>query len=181
MKRLLLLTVSALVVMGMVQVMNCSNPLETTDEGNLNPPGPIVIYDTLIDTVYDNDTIYSVDTFYVTDTVTQTDTVVITEPGTGDPQTVCSILLSNLYEIIWMFHNQEGDYLLEFTAEAARDYDFRTLTVDIDGDQFEWKVGENQEFSAEVHLSAYATIRIMTDQPCLQGHEVDICLTISTP
>lgn len=201
MKRVTFLAICALLSIGITLLSSCSNPLETTDDSNLNPPGPITIYDTLfytdtiyvIDTIHDSDTTIvidtiividttiAVDTIIVTDTITYIDTVIITEPGDGESQTICSILLSNLYEIIWMFHNQEGQYTLKFTAEAVRDFTFRTLTVDIDGTQFTWCPAEDPEIVREQYLGAYATIRIMTDQPCLQGHEVKICLTISKP
>ena len=159
MKRIILLAVCALWTIALMLVLNCSNPLETTDSAELDPPGPITIVDT----------------------VTIVDTLIIYEPGDGEPQTVCSILLANLYEIIWMFHNAEGDYTLKFTADAVRDFDFRTLTVDIDGEQYTWCPVDDREVVYEQHLSAFANIRIMTDQPCLQGHEVDICLTIAQP
>lgn len=193
MKRITFLAMCALLMTALTLVLNCSNPLEITDPADLDPPQPVIIYDTVFDTLYDNDTIYQIDTTYIvdtlydtdtitiTDTVKTVDTVVIVEPGTEAPQTVCSILLSNLYEIIWMFQNQEGQYTLTFTAEAARDFTFRTLTVDVDGEQFTWCPSENPEIVREQYLNAFASIRIMTDQPCLQGHEVDICLTISKP
>ena len=183
-----------LVFTGIQLFINCSNPLDLAGQDGLSPVGPTTEVDTVFstdtliiegDTLYvydtviiDGDTIYTVDTLIVTDTLTVVDTVVIVEPGPGETQTVCSILLSNLYEIIWMFHNAEGDYTLTFTAEAARDFDFRTVTVDIDGQQYTWCPVDEPEVVYEQHLGAYATIRIMTDQPCLQGHEVDICLTI---
>ncbi|UCG62269.1 MAG: hypothetical protein JSV52_03020 [Candidatus Zixiibacteriota bacterium] len=157
MKRLLMLMLAMLVAMPVLMLPNCSDPLESITDPEPYPPRPV-------DTVYITDTVY------------------IIEPGPGETQTVCSILLSNLYEIIWMFHNSEGTYDLHFDAVPVRDFTFRTLTVDIDGQQFEWPVGQTLEFTAEgLYLNAFATIKILTDQPCLQGHEVDICLTIAKP
>ena len=184
MKRLILLAIWMLVFTGIQLFINCSNPLDLADQDGLAPVGPTTDVDTIfsVDTVIvEGDTLYFYDTVIVTDTVTFVDTVTIIEPDPGETQTVCSILLSNLYEIIWMFHNAEGDYTLTFTAEAARDFDFRTVTVDIDGQQYTWCPVDEPEVVYEQHLSAYATIRIMTDQPCLQGHEVDICLSIMKP
>lgn len=225
MKRLIFLAISALLSMGIMVLLSCSNPLEVYDPAELEPPAPIVIYDTVysadtvyvVDTLYDSDTTIIIDTIYgsdttividtvvvidtmvvfdtttlidtnfvvdtiiVTDTVIYVDTVIIYEPGDGQPQTVCSIILANLNEIIWMFRNQAGDYNLTFEATAARDFTFRTLTVEVDGQQFTWNPSDNPVFDLQLYVNANATIRVFPDQPVLAGHEITICLTIAKP
>ncbi|UCD63993.1 MAG: hypothetical protein JSW34_00775 [Candidatus Zixiibacteriota bacterium] len=171
MRRTILLAVWAVICLGVYLFVNCSDPLDSIDQDGWDPIGPIT----------DVDTIIEYDTVTVTDTVTYVDTLIIYEPQPGDPQTVCSIILDNLREVIWMFRNDEGTYRLLFEAAAAREFTFRTLMVDIDGQFFEWNPSKDPEFTRELPVSQNATIRILADQPMLLGHQVDVCLTISIP
>lgn len=143
----------------------------------------IIVTDTLIeeDTVIITDTLINTDTLTITDTLTQIDTVIIYEPGPGGWSTICSILLANLREIIWMFDNQEGTYDFHFTATVSRDFSSRILIVEIDDHPpYEWNPSTNPEFNVDgLFVNADATIRVRPDQPLLLGHQVDICLTIS--
>ena len=209
MKRIILIAVWAMLLVGIQFIANCSNPLELTDTDDFDPVGPITYYDTVfstdtlfivdttidtiysgdtlivIDTIINNDTIYIEDTLIINDTITITDTltfvdtVTIYEPEEGAYQTVCTILLANLREIIWMFDNEAGTYLFELTASQSREFDRYTLLIDIDGQGFEWKLIDGHEFSAEVTIGANSTINIRPKQPLLLGHQVDICLTVS--
>jgi hypothetical protein len=134
-----------------------------------------------IDTIINEDTLYVVDTINIVDTVTIVDTVIIVEPDPGGFSSVCSILLANLREIIWMFDNQEGNYSLTFTATADRDFTFRWLVINIDGQEYCWNPSSSAEFNIDLYLDAGADIRVKPDQPLLLGHEVQICLTIAKP
>jgi hypothetical protein len=176
-RKVILLAFWALLTAGILLFANCSNPLEITGQDGLAPVGPV----TEVDTVYSVDTLTMIDTLTIVDTLTEVDTVIIVEPDPGQPQTVCSILLANLREIIWMFHNQEGEYRLEFVASQSREFCMYTLLVDIDGQQFQWDLVDGAEFVQVLYLNEYATIRVTPDQPLLLGHQVDLCLTISIP
>ena len=203
MKRLILIAIGALMLAGIQFIANCSNPLELTDIDDIDPIGPITEYDTVyvtdtlfiadttidtvfngdtlivIDTIINNDTIYIEDTLYVTDTLTVVDTVTIYEPEEGAYQTVCTILLANLREIIWMFDNEAGTYLFEIEATPSREFGMYTLLIDIDGHYYEWDLVDGHEFSVEVTIDENSTINIRPDKPLLLGHQVDICLTVS--
>ena len=117
----------------------------------------------------------------VVDTLTLVDTVTIYEPDPGALETICSILLANLREIIWMFHNQEGHYLLEFEASPSREFAMYTLLIDVNGQVYEWDLVDGPEYSIELDLPTNSTIRVMPDKPLLLGHQVDLCLTVSKP
>ncbi len=69
MKRLTLILMIAVVIIGTQHLIQCSSPLG--DDGS-NPFPPIhdtlIIYDTVVDTVYFGDTIFVVDTILVVDT-----------------------------------------------------------------------------------------------------------------
>lgn len=83
MRRLLLLTICALLFMGTSALMQCSTPLELDDDGP-NPGPTRFIYDTtyITDTLFGSDTLIFtdtiVDTIYVGDTVFVIDTVIDT-------------------------------------------------------------------------------------------------------
>jgi len=180
----IILTVLAALLILVQLLVNCADPLEGLDDDGLSPLGPITETDTVFETdtlIIDGDTVYSVDTVIVSDTITYVDTVTIYEPEPGTIQVVCSILLANLREIIWTFHNEAGLYQLEFEATPEREFCFYKLIVDIDGQEFVWDPTDGNIFTQELTLSENATIRVTPDKPLLLGHQVDICLAISKP
>ena len=193
MNRFILILMGAALVMVLQFAANCSQPLESTDEPNNVPPGPDVIYDTTIsiDTivvVYDStevDTIIAVDTtivadtVYVIDTTGQTDTVVVVVEGGDGAQTVCARLSSTRQEIMWMFRNEAGPFLLEFTAAAERLHPTQVLSVTVDGQVVEWIPGENRELILQQDLGENAAIEIYSGKPGAFGHAIDVCLTLT--
>ncbi len=152
-------------------IVNCSNPLdEVTARGPSNiDPGNI--YDTIID----NDTIVDVDT------VTSVDTVVIINPDSGFAQPLCGPISSSQPEIVWMFRNAAGRYLLDFMALPESDHPVQQLTVDIDGQEFRWVPAAEPEMLIDITLGANAVIRIYPNKPPSLGHAVHICLVIGRP
>ncbi|UCC43966.1 MAG: hypothetical protein JSU65_12765 [Candidatus Zixiibacteriota bacterium] len=165
MTRIIILALGVVIIIGALFLANCSNPLDTYGQDGPGQTGPGIIVDTVI----------------VIDTITVVDTVIIHEPDPGDWQTVCSILRANLNEIVWLFCNQEGLFHLEFAATAEREFSFRTLVVNIDGEEFVWNPTDDPVFSGEMYLQEEASIRVMPNPPCLLGHEIEICLTVSVP
>lgn len=74
MKRLIGLSICALILIGLQAFINCSTPLESADLGNPSPPPP---GDT--DTVYLHDTVFSGDTLFITDTIEVTDSIYLND------------------------------------------------------------------------------------------------------
>jgi hypothetical protein len=219
MKRNLLLTLGAVIIIAVQFFVNCSNPLDDSG-GGFEPSGPvidtiynddtIIVIDTLIyeDTIFNEDTImiidtviyfdtlfvsdtlfvvdtltyvdtaYSADTIIFIDTVTIVDTVVVVEVDTLLNQ-VCSRISSNQSEIVWMFRNEAGMHLLEFTAVPESEHPAQTLSVFIEGREYQWIPTENPEFITELELSENTIIRIMPKKPPSLGHAIHICLHIS--
>ncbi|MEE8577324.1 MAG: hypothetical protein V3T31_08705 [candidate division Zixibacteria bacterium] len=179
MRRLTFLLATALLLTGLLVIVNCSKPLESSrlDE----PKPPIIIVDTLysVDTILIGDSTTQYDTVIMIDTIIRIDTVVIVEPDTTGMHFVCDRLGSNRKEVIWMIGNSGGDFLLEFGAVTEREHPTQILVVDIDGKLYEWPTAEGLELTVEQHLSAKTTIRIETDAPNSYGHAIDICLTIN--
>jgi hypothetical protein len=151
------------------------------DEGDLTPFGfseetdTIYILDTT--TVFDTTTV--VDTSTVMDTITIIDTVIVIEPDSSGTSMVCSRIVSTLKDIVWMFRNSEGEYLLEFTAFTEFEKPKPTLRVSIDGQEFIWNPAENPEFITELNLSENTMIRITPNKPPSLGHAIDVCLTMT--
>jgi hypothetical protein len=141
----------------------------------------IIIIDTLteIDTVTQVDTVIQFDTVVVIDTVVQIDTVIVVVPDTGSIRPFCGTLASNQQEIVWMFRNPDGNFLLEFSADMERAQPNQTLTVDIDGETFIWDPNADPEFITEMHLDLHATIRIIANKPPARGHSINVCLTVT--
>jgi hypothetical protein len=77
-----------------------------------------------------------------------------------------------------MFRNPPGRYRLEFQASTERNKPEQSLTVTIDGHEFEWTVGQNPEFITELLVGEQTTVRITANEPPACGHEINICLTI---
>jgi len=182
-KKIIFLAAAVLIFTGIQFLANCSNPLEGLDGSNPAPPGPVIEIDTLydVDTVVVIDSNTVVDTVVVIDTNTVIDTVIIIEPDPGESQTVCSRIASNQQEIVWMFRNQEGTYLLEFDASLESEHPTQTLSVDIDGQEFLWTPADNAEFITELYLQERTVIRITPHKPPSLGHAVYICLKVSKP
>lgn len=141
----------------------------------------VFVFDTTsyIDTVFVFDTTSYFDTIFVFDTLVLVDTVVIHEPDSNGVQTVCSRIGSNQHEIVWMFRNDEGLHLLEFTALVEKEHPGQIFSVFIDDEELEWKPVSSRELIAEVYLEANATVMILPKKPPAFGHSADICLTIS--
>lgn len=187
MKRYILIVLCSVVLMAIQFFINCSNPLESLDEGDLTPYG----YDSETDTIYilDTTTVFDTttivdtttftDTIMIVDTITIIDTVVVIEPDSTGTSMACSRIVSTLKDIVWMFRNDEGDYLLEFSAFTEHDKPKPSLLVNIDGQEFIWNLVENTEFITELHLSENTMIRIRPNKPPSLGHAIDVCLTMS--
>jgi hypothetical protein len=115
----------------------------------------------------------------VIDTVIQTDTVIVVVPDTGTIRPFCSVLASNMQEIVWMFRNPDGEYRLEFSADMEKPQPNQTLTVDIDGQTFLWDPNADPEWITEMHLDMHATVRIIANKPPARGHSINVCLTLT--
>ena len=87
MKRLIFLTLLVSTIFSSQFLINCSNPLEITDDAVLDPEHPDVIVDTIIitdtlflnDTTIAGDTVYIIDTTYLIDSSLVIDTFVIND------------------------------------------------------------------------------------------------------
>ncbi len=140
----------------------------------------IIQTDTLIhtDTVIQTDTVTQTDTLTYTDTFTYTDTVIVADT-VFLPTGYCASLSASQHEILWMFQNDAGSYVLEFMAMVDEDKPPKNLIIDIDGQQFEWHPNESMVIEIEQNLGEYAYARIWTDTPRALGHAVAICLKIT--
>lgn len=156
-------TIWLIVLTGIQFVINCSNPLEDIDNGNLTPPGPITDVDTII----------------VVDTLPVIDTLIIVEPGSGESKMVCSRITSNIQEIVWLFRNSEGLYCLEFAAALESEHPTQTITIDIGGQELLWRPSDSSELVKDLYLDQNVIIRITPKKPPSLGHALDICLTFS--
>lgn len=152
MKKHILLVVGAVILIGIQFVVNCSSPLESTSELDSPPTIQVIVVDTVIVVVSD----------------------------TSGSLMICSRLNSYQQEIVWMFRNQAGKYRLEFSALIEREHPTQTLSVDIDGQQFQWLPAESAEFILEQNLEVNALMQIVSTKPSSFGHAIDICLTVST-
>lgn len=159
MKNRFLLAVWAIVFMMIQALTNCSDPLEGTENGGPIPSAPV-------------------DTVVLVDTLEITDTLIITQPGPGGSETVCSRIASNQTEIVWMFRNQAGSFVLEFTAALEREHPDQILSVDIAGQEYQWHPAASPEYVTDLFLEQNAMIRITTKKPPSLGHTIHICLTI---
>ena len=191
MKRLIFLIIAVLLFAGIQFLVNCSNPLEDVNGSSPSPPGPIVEIDTvyIIDTVFDGDTILVIDTntvfdtvfindtVFVVDTTVIIDTVIVVEPGPSN--VVCATISTNQPEIVWMLRYDPGTYLLEFDASLESDHPTQSLTVEIDGREYQWTPAENPELILEMDLGEQTLIRIVPLKPPSLGHSVHICLKMT--
>ena len=156
MRRRILLAAWAIVLSGILLFLSCSDPLEGDCP---SPSGPVILIDTL----------YSIDTL-----------IVVVTDTTGS-RTVCSRIVSNQQDIVWMFRNEEGPFILEFTASTESDDPTQKLSLDIDGMEFQWSPASEPELITEQFLNENTTIRIIVRRPPARGHAIDVCLTISEP
>ena len=163
MKRIIFFAFAVLIFAAIQFLANCSNPLESLDGNRPAPPGPITQIDTVI----------------VLDTNVVVDTVIIIEPGSSEAEAVCSRIASNHPDIVWMFRNPEGSYLLEFDAYPESSHPPQTLSVNIDGREFLWTPANNAELVTELYLSERTIIKIMLHSPPALGHAIHICLKVS--
>ena len=158
----------------------------------------IIVTDTLIqaDTIIETDTVIVADTIIQTDTLTQTDTIIQTDTVTQTdtltyadtvvvadtvfvPTGYCASLSASQHEILWMFQNDAGSYLLEFVAMPGDSKPPKNLIIDVGGQQFEWHPNESMVFEIEQNLGEYTYARIWSDSPRALGHAVAICLKIT--
>ncbi len=193
MKKLIIFAVWASIFIGVQFFVNCSNPLETTRSNNHDPINPVYEVDTIystdtilvidstgyVDTVFVFDTTFFSDTIFVFDTLVLVDTLVIYEPDSSGTRTVCSRIGSNQHEIVWMFRNEAGPHLLEFTALVEKEHPAQVFGVFVDGEEIEWKPVNSPDMTTEIYLEQNATIMILPKKPPAFGHSVDICLTMS--
>jgi len=139
----------------------------------------LVVADTVvvIDTNTVFDTVFINDTVFVVDTTVIIDTVIVVEPGPSN--VVCATISTNQPEIVWMLRYDPGTYLLEFDASLESDHPAQSLTVDIDGREYQWTPAENPELILETDLEEQTLIRIVPLKPPSLGHSVHICLNIT--
>ena len=157
MKKLILFSIWVFICAGFQFLMNCSKPLDSINENGQFPA------DTVTDTVAVIDTIVVIDTISVADTM------------------FCARLNSQRQEIVWMLQNQEGYFSLEFVAAIEREPNSQTLMIDIDGQQFQWRLAEDLTFMIEMYFEQDAIIRITSNPPHAYGQAVDICLRVRAP
>lgn len=134
-----------------------------------------------IDTIFNGDTIFAIDTIITSDTIVLVDTVEIFPPDSLISPVVCARLSSGHQDIVWMFRNEEKLFNLEFVAALERDKPNSLLSVDINGELYEWNLAESLEMNLSMILEQNSVIRIKTCKPPSYGHAIDICLTISEP
>ncbi|MEW5923816.1 MAG: hypothetical protein AB1746_07500 [Candidatus Zixiibacteriota bacterium] len=166
MRRIIILSILSAFFMAMNFCINCSNPL---DVEHMNIPERFT----------DIDTIYNLDTVNISDTTTIVDTVIVVVHDSSGSQILCSRIASNQPEIVWMFRNVEGPYLLEFVAFTEEEQPTQKLIVDIDGEEYKWTPASDPEFILNMHLNQNAMIYISSKTPRALGHAIYICLTIS--
>lgn len=149
----------------------------------------VVAVDTVVvaDTVVEVDTVVQVDTVIVTDTIIETDTVMIIDTivdtviveVTDTIQTAyCANLGPQQKEIIWLFHNEMGQYRLDFRGLAEMDHPSNEVKVTVDGMEYLWDISAQSEFVIEQQLAANATVRIERTRPNPYGHGLDICVAV---
>ncbi len=160
MKRLLSFSIWVFLPASIYFLGNCSRPLESISGGGSAAPPETVV---------------------VVDTVTYTDTIIVIVPDSGGAQLLCGRLSSHRQQIVWLFPGWEGLYVLEFAALPERGHPRQTLTVDIEDEQYVWRLSESTEFSKEQRLGPDTVVRISTVPPYAFGHPIDICLSITEP
>lgn len=109
------------------------------------------------------------ETVIVVDTITLADTM------------FCARLNSYRQEIVWIFHNQEGLFRLEFVAAPQREHSSQTLVVNINEQQFLWCLANSLEFMLELDLEQDTFVKIASDPPHAYGKSIDICLSVRAP
>lgn len=166
MKRIIVLSALSALCIALNFCVNCSNPL---DIEKVNIP----------ERSFDVDTVYNPDTVNYTDTTIIVDTVIIVVHDSTGSDILCSRIACNQPEIVWMFRNTEGRYLLEFTAFTEEEQPTQKLIVDIDGEENKWTPASDPEFISEMYLNRNAMIYISSKNPRALGHAIYICLTIS--
>lgn len=159
MKRLLSFSVWAFLLAAMQLLGNCSRPLESVSEEGFASPETVI----------------------VVDTVTYVDTVVVVVPDSSGSQILCGRLFSHQQEIVWIFPGWEGLFRLDFAAIAERGHPRQTLAVDIEDQQFLWRLAESTEFSTIENLEHDTSVRISSVPPYAFGHAIDICLSVGEP
>jgi hypothetical protein len=158
-----------------IYLANCSRPL---DIDRIIEAGPDTVF--VSDTVYNDTTIIDtliIDTLIIDTLIIDTlivDTVYI-------DSMYCGRLSSHRQEIVWILFNQPGNYRLDFLAIAERIRRSQTLEINIDGNSYSWRPGDNFEFSVEQNLGRYAVIRIKSMPAHAYGQPIDICLRVSEP
>jgi len=209
MRRLLLLTICAMLVMGTSVLMQCSTPLELdddpikTDTLFLEPPHPFdTIIDTIIDTVFTGDTVFVFDTTFdttfvsdtvfvidtIVDTITDTigpdtiiiiDTIFVPDPDSGGTIALCVTVSPKQHMINWMLLNSSGDYSFEWTATVSRDRPCQTLIVEIDGQQYMWDPYAQPSLDIDQTLGGDVSVKVFPEKPSCFGHAIDLCVTIT--
>lgn len=198
MKRLIFLTTCLALFAALQIVSNCSSPL---DSSKLTPPNPnpgvdtIFIIDTvftsdttfIVDTVFiDGDTIVVVDTFVISDTTVITDTVFISDTVTvfdtvvvgSAGVVICSEISSAQHKIDWTFLAVPAEYHLAFEATADRDKPTKALTIEVNGEMFNWDLTQSDNLDFDFQFTQSTTIIIMPDPPNGFGNGVSLCLTL---
>lgn len=200
MKRIVLLLLLALSIVAMQAIIDCSKPLDSyavIPDPDPDPDAKDTIY--IFDTLYITDTVITVDTIFgydttfiydtiiagdtiilidtVVDTVMQTDTVFIIDTLAISP-TYCASLSFYQKTITWMLQNQSGTYRLEFEASGNNNDPKEELTVDIDGEEYEWRPYDNPKLVLELALNDDVKVFIYSSAPHGFGHALNICLKV---
>lgn len=148
MRRLLLLTILALLVMGTNVLMQCSTPLELDDDPIktdtirlVGPHSADTIIDTIIDTVFTGDTVFVIDTtfdtIFTSDTVfvidTIIDTITDTITDTIGPDTIIII------DTIFVHDPDSGGTIALCVTVSPKQHMINWMLLNSSGDySFEW-------------------------------------------
>ncbi|MDZ4723753.1 MAG: hypothetical protein SGI97_07605 [candidate division Zixibacteria bacterium] len=204
MNRRIVFTFGILIFLVATLVMNCADPLEGESDNPILGPvntvdtiyingdtilvtdtvfvggDTIVVTDTIIvDTLNNTDTTIIRDTVIVIDTVIVVDTLIVIVPDSTGPTTACAQLGSNQQEIVWMLRYPSGMYRMEFDAYTEQNQPNQSVTVNIDGQEFQWPVGQDPSFVTERTLNDLSVIRITVNKPPARGHYISICLKLT--
>lgn len=139
----------------------------------------VILTDTVVVDSSKIDTVIKTDTIDITDTLIIIDTVVFESPDSSGSQYVCNQLSASQKEIVWMFSNDEGFYILEFMANSEDSTPDRILTLEINGQEYIWDLRDSMEFNLDTNLDSNTIIRIIINKPSAFGHEIDLCLTMT--
>ena len=138
-------------------LFNCSSPLDVNDlsDGSAAP-----------------------ETVFVHDTTIVIDTIIVVVPDTGFSQLRCSSIEGPHAEILWLLMNEAGNYAIEFQASVERSHPEQTLSLNIDGQEFQWDLQTTELLFEGFFLREDTEVRITTVPPHARGHSITVCMRI---